>query len=46
MMTSLPTGTTLKDLMPDSDGKTFSVRSDGTLDVTVPPRTARVLAIQ
>lgn len=43
MMTSFPTGTILKDLMPGSDGKTFTVKSDGSVDVDVPARFARVL---
>jgi glycosidase len=43
MHTSLPPGSTLKDVMPGSDGMTFTVKSDGTVDVTVPPRMGRVL---
>jgi Alpha amylase, C-terminal all-beta domain len=43
MKTSLPAGSTLKDVMPGSDGMTFSVKSDGTVDVTVPARSGRVL---
>ena len=43
LKTSLPAGTTLKDVMPGSDGKTFVVKADGTVDVTVGPRTGRVL---
>jgi glycosidase len=41
--TSLPAGSTLKDVMPGSDGMTFTVKSDGTVDVTVPARSGRVL---
>ncbi len=41
--TSLPPGTTLKDDMPGSDGATFTVKADGTVDVTVPARSGRVL---
>ena len=44
LKTTLPAGTVLKDLMPGSDGKTFTVKSDGTVAVTVPPRSGRVLA--
>jgi alpha-amylase len=43
MKTSLPAGSTLKDVMPGSDGMTFTVKSDGTVDVTVPARSGRVL---
>jgi glycosidase len=46
LQTSLPAGSTLKDLMPGNDGETFVVRGDGTIAVTVPPRTGRVLARQ
>ena len=46
MMTSLATGTVLKDVMPGNDGKTFTVKADGTIDVTVPARFARVLVPQ
>jgi len=43
LKTSLPAGSTLKDVMPGSDGMTFTVKSDGTVDVTVPARSGRVL---
>ena len=43
LKTSLPAGSTLKDVMPGSDGMTFTVKSDGTVDVTVPQRSGRVL---
>src|SRR5262249_46369210 len=43
MMTTLPPGATLTDVMPGSDGKTFTVRGDGTIDVSVPARSGRVL---
>lgn len=43
MHTSLPVGATLKDVMPGSDGHTFTVQADGTIDVTVPARSGRVL---
>jgi glycosidase len=46
MKTTLPAGSVLKDIMPGSDGKTFTVKSDGTVAVTVPPRSGRVLAKQ
>jgi glycosidase len=42
--TTLPPGSTLTDIMPGSDGQTFKVGADGTLDVTVPARSGRVLA--
>jgi alpha-amylase len=41
--TSLPPGTVLKDAMPGTDGTTFTVKSDGTIDVSVPARSGRVL---
>ena len=43
LRTSLPAGATLTDVMPGTDGKTFTVRADGTVPVTVPPRSGRVL---
>jgi hypothetical protein len=43
LRTSLPAGATLKDVMPGSDGATFTVKADGTVDVTVPARSGRVL---
>lgn len=43
LKTSLPAGSTLKDVMPGSDGMTFTVKGDGTVDVTVPARSGRVL---
>ena len=46
MKTSLPPGTTLTDVMPGSDGKTFTVRADQTIDVQVPARSGRVLVKQ
>jgi glycosidase len=46
MHTSLPPGATLKDVMPGSDGKTFQVAADGTVDVSVPARSGRVLVKQ
>jgi glycosidase len=46
MMTAFATGTTLKDVAPNSDGKTFTVKSDGSVDVTVPAHTGRVLVAQ
>ncbi|MGE5181386.1 MAG: alpha-amylase family glycosyl hydrolase, partial [Acidobacteriota bacterium] len=44
--TSFPPGTTLVDVMPTSDGKTYTVAGDGTLDITVPARSGRVLVKQ
>jgi len=41
--TTLAPGSVLTDIMPGSDGKTFTVKPDGTIDVTVPPRSGRVL---
>jgi hypothetical protein len=43
MKSSFSPGTVLKDVMPSSDGKTFTVAADGTFDVTVGPRSGRVL---
>ncbi|HEY3800973.1 MAG TPA: alpha-amylase family glycosyl hydrolase [Kofleriaceae bacterium] len=43
MHTSFPPGTVLKDVMPNSDGKTFTVAADGSVDVTVAARSGRVL---
>jgi alpha-amylase len=43
MKTSLSPGTTLTDVMPGSDGKTFTVKADGTIAVGVPARSGRVL---
>ena len=44
--TSLPAGSTLKDIMYGSDGMTFTVKADGTIDVSVPARSGRVLVKQ
>ena len=44
--TSLAPGSVLKDVMPNSDGQTFTVKADGTVDVTVPARRGRVLIKQ
>jgi glycosidase len=46
MKVSLPPGTMLGDAMPGGDGQTFPVKADGTVDVTVPAHTARVLIKQ
>ncbi|MCX5747633.1 MAG: alpha-amylase family glycosyl hydrolase [Proteobacteria bacterium] len=43
LKTSFPPGTTLKDVMPGTDGKTFKVGADGSVAVMVGPRSARVL---
>ena len=43
LRTSLPAGSTLTDVMPGANGQTFTVRGDGTVQVTVPPRSGRVL---
>ena len=42
----MPPGTTLTDIMPGNDGQTFTVKADGTLDVTVPAHSGRVLVRQ
>ena len=46
LKTTLPAGTTLTDVMPGGDGATFTVKSDGTVAVTVPaalrPRARRI----
>ncbi|MDB4959477.1 MAG: Neopullulanase [Myxococcales bacterium] len=41
--TTLPAGTQLVDKMPGSDGMTFTVQGNGSIDVTVPARSGRVL---
>jgi alpha-amylase len=41
--TSFPRGTVLRDIAPGSDGQTFTVAGDGTIAVSVPARTGRVL---
>jgi len=46
MHTTLAPGSTLKDVMYGSDGQTFTVKSDGTVDVSVPARSGRVLIKQ
>jgi glycosidase len=43
LKTTLPAGATLVDIMPGSDGATFTVKSDGTVAVSVPARSGRVL---
>jgi len=43
LKTSLPGGTVLTDVMPGTDGATYTVRSDGTVAVTVAARSGRVL---
>ncbi|MEP6865603.1 MAG: hypothetical protein ABJE66_33595, partial [Deltaproteobacteria bacterium] len=44
--TTLPAGSTLKDIMYGTDGQTFTVKSDGSIDVSVPARSGRVLVKQ
>jgi hypothetical protein len=46
LKTTLPAGSTLKDVMPGSDGATFTVKADGTVAVSVPARSGRVLVTQ
>jgi hypothetical protein len=43
LLTTFPAGTTLTDIMPGSDGQTFTVKADGTVSVPVPARSGRVL---
>jgi len=43
MVTSFSPGTALRDIAPGSDGATFTVAADGTVAVTVPAHTVRVL---
>jgi glycosidase len=43
LKTTLPPGSVLADVMPGSDGATFTVKADGTVAVTVPARSGRVL---
>jgi hypothetical protein len=43
MHTSIAPGTVLTDVMPGSDGATYTVKADGTLDVSVPSRSGRAL---
>ena len=44
--TTLGAGAVLKDVMPGSDGQTFTVKADGTVDISVPARNGRVLVKQ
>ncbi len=46
LQTTLPPGSTLVDVMPGSDGATFTVAGDGTVAVSVPARSGRVLVTQ
>jgi glycosidase len=43
MQTSFPAGTVLRDVAPGAEGETFTVRANGTVAVTVPPREGRLL---
>jgi glycosidase len=43
LLTTFAGGTTLRDIMPGGTGETFTVRPDGTVAVTVPARSGRVL---
>jgi alpha-amylase len=43
LRTTFPSGTVLTDAMPGGEARTFTVRSDGTIAVTVPARSGRVL---
>jgi alpha-amylase len=44
--TTFPPGTVLVDAMPGGEAATFTVKADGTVAVTVPPRSGRVLIRQ
>ena len=46
MATGFPSGTTLVDVAPGSDGATFAVGAGGVVTVSVPPHGARVLVAQ
>jgi alpha-amylase len=46
LRTTLPAGSVLEDIMPGNDGATFTVKGDGTVAVTVPARSGRVLVKQ
>jgi alpha-amylase len=43
LQTTLPAGATLTDVGPAGEMKTFTVKGDGTIAVTVPPRSGRIL---
>ena len=43
VLSTFPAGTVLQDIMPGNDGKTFTVKANGTVAVTVPARSGRVL---
>jgi len=43
LQTSFAPGTTLTDVMPGGERQTFTVAGDGSIAVSVPPRSARVL---
>ncbi len=43
LRTSFAPGTVLTDIMPGGDGRTFTVRADGSIPVAVPRRSGRVL---
>lgn len=46
MSTSFAPGTVLTDVAPGSDGKSFTVAADGTVEVSVPARGGRLLVAQ
>ena len=46
MHTTLGPGTVLHDVFPGHEADTFTVKADGTIDVTVPAHTGRVLVKQ
>jgi hypothetical protein len=43
LRTSFSPGTTLTDVMPGGESRTFTVKPDGSIAVTVPARSGRVL---
>jgi alpha-amylase len=43
LKTTLPAGATLTDVGPQGEMKTFTVKADGTVAITVPPRSGRIL---
>lgn len=43
--TSIAAGATLTDVMPGANNATFTVKADGTVGITVPPRSGRVLVV-
>ena len=46
LRTTLPAGSVLKDIVPGGGSTTFTVKADGTVAVTVPAHSGRVLVRQ